>query len=388
MCTTPHWRWWRNLSSEDESWGEKAMRSIADEMFPELSDQEIEELVTNVPPKDRRLITSSVDFSVSTLLSYIREGTILIPEFQRKYIWSQSKASRLLESLIMQCPVPVVYLSRRTDGVLEVVDGNQRLTSIRRFVDGHFSLKGLTAFPELVGADYDSLDPRFQRHIQSKTIRCVIIEPESHPQIKFDVFERLNSGSTPLTAQELRNGIYAGQFIDLLHKMAGEKNFIRLTSIKNDLRMKREELVLRFLAFFFDLEQYEKPLANFLNGFCERERTVPLERAAVMSELFAKSLGQLELALGDKPFRFAGDGKSAAKFNTAYYDALMVGFAISNLAQQDDERIVALRDRIRDVLQALAGDQAFRLNVLRATSDEAAVLSRIMSVRDRLNAIG
>ena len=262
-------------------------------------------MVTNVLPKDRRLITTAVDFAVSTLIEYIRDEAIRIPEFQRNYVWSQIKASRLIESLIMQCPVPVVYFSRTVDGILEVVDGNQRLTSIRRYVDGHFPLKGLTAFPELADLAYADLDPRFQRHIQSRTIRCVVIEPESHPQIKFDVFERLNSGSTPLNAQELRHGIYSGALMKLLRLLSSTKNFVRITGIKNDVRMKRDELVLRGIALFQGWRTYEKPLGNFLNEYCESARSLSEESRAMLEEKFEKAVAAAEALLGPNPFRFA-----------------------------------------------------------------------------------
>lgn len=362
-------------------------KSIADQMFPELSEQEIEELVTNVPPKDRRLITSAVDFSVSTLVDYVRDGTLRIPEFQRNYIWSTAKASRLIESLIMQCPIPVIYLARRSDDLLEVVDGNQRLTSIRRFIDGHFALSGLTAFPELVGSFYEELDARFQRHIQSKTIRCVIIEPESHPQIKFDVFERLNSGSTPLNAQELRHGIYSGAVLDLIAKLSANRDFIRLTGVKNNTRMKRDELVLRFLAFNDGYEGYEKPLSNFLNAYCEENRSMSKGDRTDRASSFEAVLLRIELCLGTAPFRLAATTDGVPKFNTAYYDALMTGFARSKIMGWGEQRVVSRRGAIEAAISALTTDAAFLSATLRATSDQPSVRHRIGAVQAALDAV-
>ena len=137
-----------------------------------------------------------------------------IPEFQRKYVWSKAQASRLIESLIIQCPIPVIYLSQERDERLSVIDGNQRLQSIRRFLNNEFPLIGLTAYPELEGLTYEELDVRFQRHIMNRTLRCIVIMKETHPQVKFDVFERLNTGAVELSAQELRHGIYHGPFIE------------------------------------------------------------------------------------------------------------------------------------------------------------------------------
>jgi hypothetical protein len=366
--------------------GHKVSKNIADQMFPDPSEQELEELVTSVPPKDRRLITSAVDFAVSTLVEYVRDSTIRIPEFQRHYVWSQIKASRLIESLIMQCPVPVVYFSRTADGLLEVVDGNQRLTSIRRYIDGHFELKGLTAFPELSNLAYAQLDLRFQRHIQSRTIRCVVIEPESHPQIKFDVFERLNSGSTPLNPQELRHGIYSGALMKLLGKLSGSKPFVKTTGIKNDTRMKRDELVLRALAFSEAWEGYEKPLGNFLNLYCQQNRGMPDERAVVLSGAFNSAIIAADILLGPSPYRFAGPGEKVPKFNTAYFDSVVVGLMLSGLKDLPANELVARLPQVRSAVTQLSQQQDFVNSVSRATSDEAAVKSRIRQMRDVFDA--
>src|SRR5687768_15621754 len=106
----------------------------------DITVDELDELVVDIPVSQRRLITSSADFSVDTLVSMLREDVLVVPSFQRKYIWSERKASRLIESLVLQCPIPVIYLNRREDEVLEVVDGNQRVTSLKGFIDGKFAL--------------------------------------------------------------------------------------------------------------------------------------------------------------------------------------------------------------------------------------------------------
>ena len=114
---------------------------------------------------------------------------MFVPRFQRGYVWTDPQASRLIESLIIQCPIPVIYLSQEPDERLSVIDENQRLQSILRYLDNTFELRGLTAYPELEGSRYFQLDPRFQRHIVNRTLRCIVIMKDTHPQVKFDVFE-------------------------------------------------------------------------------------------------------------------------------------------------------------------------------------------------------
>jgi hypothetical protein len=165
-----------------------AQRQLADVLFPVRAARgEDEEGILNVPLNERRLQTETYDFTISTLETLLREKRIVIPEFQRKYVWTRNQASRLIESLIIQCPIPVIYLDQEDDGTLKVIDGNQRLMSIRLFLENQYKLVGLRAFPDLNGFLFRQLDPRFQSHIENRTIRCITILKETHPQIKFDV---------------------------------------------------------------------------------------------------------------------------------------------------------------------------------------------------------
>jgi len=351
---------------------------VSDEL--ELTTEELDELVLNIPPADRRLITSSADFSVSTLVSMLRESGMIIPRFQRKYVWSDKKASRLIESLIMQCPIPVVYLNRRSDEVLEVVDGNQRINSLRRFMDNNFLLAGLTVFTELNGKSFDNLEQKFHRQVRNRTIRCVIIEPESNSQIKFDVFERLNSGSTPLSPQELRHGLNYGSFIESLEKMTSNVDFALLTSTQKDKRMRRDELALRFFAFEEDLSVYKKPLSEFLSDYLKRNKEQTVQQIDARVKKFKKMLDDVKILLGPNAFRFKAGEKETRKFNTAYYDAISVGYATSKL-YKDQVDLKAISHDVANKIEALVEDNDFRNNTLRATSDKAAIESRISTVR-------
>ncbi len=360
----------------------KKGKELADQLFPDTEEQELEEGILNIPAAQRRLITSTVDFSVSTIFEYLESSAIRVPEYQRKYIWTGSKPSRLIESLVIQCPIPVIYLNRAHDETLEVIDGNQRFTSIRRFLRDEYSLKGLTAFPELLSLTYSQLEPRIQRHILNRTLRCIIIEKETHPQIKFDVFERLNSGSMPLSAQELRNGIYHGPFMKRLQKIASGKTFAKQTGLANDQRMKREELVLRFLALSDGWRGYKKPLGSFLNKYSETNRSASVERLAKLERAFHNAVGVAAEIFGDSAFRLEAttkNGKVVKKFNAAYFDAISVGIH-EWISVKDREISLALRKSITRKIGDLIVSDEFLKQVLRATSDETAVKSRIKAV--------
>jgi hypothetical protein len=133
--------------------------------------------------------------------------------------------------LIIQCPIPVVYFSQAPDNKLVVIDGNQRLLSIKLFLNDAFELQGLTTYPELNGQTWSSLDPRFRDHISNRTIRCITILKDTHPQIKFDVFERLNTGSVNLNAQELRHGLNHGALMKTLDALVKNEKWRKAVGI-------------------------------------------------------------------------------------------------------------------------------------------------------------
>jgi hypothetical protein len=249
-------------------------RTLADRLFPVIIDTEDVEL-HNIPPEQRRLHTETADLTVSSLHTYLANGKLDIPEFQRGYVWTRAQASRLIESLIIQCPIPVVYFSQANDNKLIVIDGNQRLLSIKLFLNDGFELQGLTTYPELNGLSWNTLDPRFRDHINNRTIRCITILRETHPQIKFDVFERLNTGSVKLNAQELRHGINHGSLMESLDDLVKNDTWRKAAGIRRDTRMKGAELVLRYFAFRRDRANYEKPLASFLDGFSSKNKNIP-----------------------------------------------------------------------------------------------------------------
>ena len=217
--------------------------SLADKLFPDNNVEEID--ILNIPPAERRIRTETYDFTVSTLVDYLKQGHISIPNFQRGYVWNKTQASRLIESLVINCPIPVIYLSQNADETLSVIDGNQRINSIKLFLNDEYDLKGLSAYPELEGLFFSELDPRLQRHILNRTLRCICILKDTHPQIKFDVFERLNTGSIKLSAHELRHGLYMGEMMTTIEELSSNAVFKALTMTQNDKRMKSDELALR-----------------------------------------------------------------------------------------------------------------------------------------------
>lgn len=219
-------------------------------------------------PVNRDVVTQHYDLVVSSLLDQIKvEDIILRPSFQRGYVWPNRMASKLIESIVLNVPIPPCFLAQNDEFELDVVDGQQRLETIRRYVTNEFTLSGLEMLPELNGKRFHQLPTKTQRQIKTHTVRCIMITNKSHPDVKFDIFERLNSNTSSLNAQELRNCIYRGDFNQLLRDLAVEKEWLSILGRKSaDKRMRGEEVILRFFSYELNgLASYRTPLKNWLN---------------------------------------------------------------------------------------------------------------------------
>lgn len=356
---------------------------LANRIFPDTDEFEVE--VLNIPADKRKLITETYDFTVSTINDYINNRHIVIPNFQRGYVWNRTQASRLIESLIIQCPIPVIYLSQNRDETLSVIDGNQRLTSISLFLNDGFPLTGLSTYPELDGLTYSELDPRFQRHIINRTIRCIAILKETHPQIKFDVFERLNTGSVRLNPQELRHGIYNGVLMTKVEDLAKTSLFKKLTSTTNDNRMKGDELVLRFFALLEKSNEYEKPMSVFLNKYAEDNRSMPEARVNELTNSFSDNLNKCHFLYGDLAFKTFDENRKRAKANTALFEAQMLSMNSVNPTLEEIDAVD--KDDVIVKLEALLGDSDFYDTITKATTDKNVVSKRITNYTEFLQTI-
>lgn len=356
---------------------------LANRIFPDNDDFEVE--VLNIPAEKRKLITETYDFTVSTINDYINNEHIVIPNFQRGYVWNRTQASRLIESLIIQCPIPVVYLSQNGDETLSVIDGNQRLTSISLFLNNGFPLTGLSTYPELDGLTFNELDPRFQRHIINRTIRCIAILKETHPQIKFDVFERLNTGSVRLNPQELRHGIYNGTLMTKVEELAKSSLFRKLTSTTNDNRMKGDELVLRYFALVERLPVYEKPMSVFLNKYAEDNRLMSELKVVELADNFVSNLNKCHFLYGDFAFKTFDETRKRLKANTALYEAQML--SMNSLNPSLEKMDIINKQHVIDKLEELLEDVEFYNTITKATTDKSVINKRIKDYTEFLESL-
>jgi hypothetical protein len=264
-----------------------------------------------------------------------------------------------------------------------VIDGNQRLNSLKRFVADSFSLSGLTSYPELAGLRYSQLDKRIQRHITNRVLRCTVILKETHSQVKFDVFERLNSGAVALTRQELRHGLYYGTLLKTAATVAKELKLDTHFGGRKDKRMKAEELVIRYWALSESIGAYEKPLAAFISSYAETHRNPGAAELTELTEQIRTAHKRAVALFGPFTFTFAKDGR--ARFNAAVFDAQML--ACSKLSDSRYKALASKTKALRTAYEKLQTDTDFTRSVTLATSDKAALQGRIHTVTALLKGV-
>lgn len=318
---------------------------------------------------DRRVFTQPYDLVVQSLIDQIKNGTIFLqplterPGFQRRYVWGNVLASRLIESILLNVPIPPCYLSQNAEYELDVIDGQQRLMSIWRFMDNQFALVGLEVYQEFNGCRFHKLPSNIQRKLKTHTLRLIAVTNESHPDVKFDVFQRLNTNTVPLNAQELRNCMYRGALNELLKDVVTYEPWLRILRRKApDKRMRDEELALRFFSFWVrGLDSYTTPQKLWLNQTAQEGRSLSPERIEELRGTWKRSV---DVALTwfhpDECFRRIPVEKPAA-INRALFDLTMM-----TAAAVDPNAADRLRSSVRDAYRKLLQDDEFNDLVSRA----------------------
>lgn len=336
-----------------------------------------------------QIFTDKSDPEIDSLIKRIKTGKIVLqPEFQRYYVWDPIKASRLIESALLDIPLPVIYFSEENDGKVYVIDGQQRLTSFLSFIDGifpdgqEFKLRGLKVLKELNGNKFSQLETKYQDKIQNFSIRTITFRKESGKDLKFEIFERLNTGSVILNDQELRNCIYRGSFNKLIKDLSEDADFRYILNLKKfDKRMKDIELVLRFSAFYHQTYlNYKPPIKKFLNTEFEKYQNITNTDANELKTAFKNSVMIIRSMFDKNSFKrfYKGSDKNPngywepKQFNASLFDILMYSFS-----KEDKNKIYANLDAIREAfIDLMTNDQEFIDSIVLSTSSLNAVTKR------------
>ncbi len=348
----------------------------------------------------RSIHTTSADAQVDSLYGRYRKGRLNIqPSYQRHYVWDAKKASLLIESILLGIPIPIIYLAEDQDNHVNVIDGQQRLTSLFSFIDGKlpngkvFKLTGLNVFTDLKGKTFQDLSDAQQSTIEEYPLRTITFTKDSDPELQYEIFSRLNTGSVALNDQELRNCIYRGPFNDMIKELAEYDEFRKLLGLKAaHPRMKDVELVLRFLSFYKKTYiNYASPSKSFLNDMMRENRMMPELDRKKLREIFKRAVLNTRALFGDNAFRrfyMGNEDEKEGYWDTKIFNVSLFEVTMDSMARIEPNVLMRHLDALREALITLMStDAEFMLSISRASADKAQVTYRFKKWNDVVDSI-
>lgn len=344
--------------------------------------------MTNHEFEEDDLIVQSSELALMNIASLAQTGALdLSPRFQRRNRWNRERQSKLIESFIMNAPVPPVYLAEEQRGRFAVIDGKQRLTAIADFLANRFRLQGLTFRPELDGRSFEELGPERRSTLEMRPLRVVTVMRQTPEWVKYEVFLRLNTGGQPLNAQEIRNVAFSGALNDLLLTLS-EHPFLRhQLKIKNESSpayadMSDVEFVLRFFTMASDWEGFSGNLRDALDQFMLQHADLTDRNANSLASRFTGAIESCAQIWGADAFKRFDGQQWRDQMLGGVYDAQMV--AADLLGPSGLQRALADPAAARDAMATLFREPEFEASVRTATNTPSRVRYRIERVADLL----
>ncbi len=326
------------------------------------------------------VVVMNADWTIETINGQVSKGNIeLDPAFQRRAAWDQVRKSRLIESIAVGMPIPNIVLAenKKARGKYIVIDGKQRLLSIRDFISDKFELNGLDIRPDLNGYIYSKLPDDDRQYFDNSTIRSTVIKNWSDEKFLYATFYRLNSGSLPLSPQELRRALLGGNLLEEIENYIKQSNaFHNVISAKLDRRMRDSELVLRFIAFDRALDSYDGDLRKFLDGitrYFEEDWASRKSEAMVHFQRLDAALLASSQIFEENVFKKWTAPKYERVINRAVFDCIVRFFAEPNVATVS----VATKEKLVEAYQSLCGNSEFKAAIERTTKSVDSTNTRI-----------
>lgn len=347
-----------------------------------MSNKKIEQLNSQIQQERRLVSFDSYDMSVRQLLDMIENGDVFVPpEYQRKFVWDNDRESELIESIFLGIPVPSLYMATNLDSTWEIVDGVQRLTTLVHYAGTPEMIKtipkakplvisGLEKLTSLNDFSYESLPKSLQLMFGTRPIRVTVLNDKSDSNVRFDLFERLNTGGVSLTDQEIRNCVYRGPFnenIKELSKFKAFKDVVKLKPVDQN-NGTSEEMVLRYFAYYEKHSSFEHSVRGFLNEYMKEKAQKPIPKKLV--DVFKSTFTVISEA---SPEGIIRNNRTITPVNL--YEAISVG---TGLAITEGVNINKAK------LKMLLSDEKLRKLTTGATNTKKMVTGRIYYVKDNL----
>lgn len=299
---------------------------------------------------------------------------ILDPDFQRDFVWDETRQSRLIQSVLMRIPLPVFYLAEQIDGRVVVVDGLQRLTTFYRYLNNKFALSGLDdAGVDLNGKYFKDLHPRFQNRIEDTNLTLYLIDSKVPERARLDIFERVNSG-VPLSRQQMRNCLYVGKATRWLKTQAQSDWFQQATTGSlNPDTMRNREVINRFCGFLvLGIDAYKGDIDDFLASTLKHMNEMDDAELNNLAQMFERSMKNNAIVFGRYAFRkHTNERERRSVINVALFDVMSV-----RMTHYTEAYITKHAQHIKQLFYRLMHDGEFLAAITTSTNSLSRVTQR------------
>lgn len=316
-----------------------------------LSDEKLRLIEEQIENEQRSVKYDIREFTIEYYVDKYSNGVeedkneLYVPEYQREFIWTDSRQSRFIESLFLGLPVPLIFVAEnKDDGRLEIVDGSQRIRTIAAYVHDDLELVGLKKIKELNNTKFSYLGTARQRKFKNLSMRMIVLNDQTTAEIRNEMFDRINTSGVTLLAMEARRGIYKGPFTDFVIRLANDSRFKKLCPVAGYTQNRREEeeMVLRFCAFsetypYFNLSNgvnlKNNGVADFLNHYIDlKNRANDIDDMGRKEEEFFKVVEFIDNTFPDQGFAKA---KGVVGVSKPYFEAIALGALFALRANND-----------------------------------------------------
>ncbi len=376
------------------------IHDMSEEPLEGVEQEDVEGLDSSrtVPPIKDPFDPTKIDIDtknpvVDLIMKRIERKEIdLNPDFQRHSgIWERKRKSRLIESLLLRIPIPVFYMAADKEDKWQVVDGLQRLDTLKDFVlDRTLRLHGLEYLNQFEGQLYNDLPRSMQRRIDETQLSCHVIQPGTPPEVMFNVFKRINTGGKPLSPQEIRHALNPGRARQFINELATDQDFLKATNNSVGLtRMADRECVLRFIAFHLQpLEEYKGNLDAFLvNAMGSLNNNMSEEQLASLNDDFRRAMRFAAALFGTEAFR--KPPKKGIERKSPINKPLFESWSV-NLARVDEsqgQRLIDRRKNVQDRFNDLMEEDRFVESISIGTQWNDRVATRFERIKKLLQEV-
>lgn len=342
--------------------------------------------------EDTQITFTITDKAIEEIVRLYNEGRISInSDYQRAFIWDDTKQSRFIDSIFIGMPIPPLWLAKRDDREMEVIDGLQRITTIKRFLDNELKLKKMT-FLELNDKSFKDIEKNYQLDFLDATLKMAIIDSKAYKNRDFiyELFKRINQNTVPLTKQELRNATYLSEFNNRIKKFAKNNEMLKkvIPDSKYGIRMKNIEMFYRFLSVF---QKYNSTTGEVVNLASTDERVTKFMNEAIEFDnneiekymnTLENAINKVYIVFGDDSFRKWEDKKFKKTLNVPLMEMQLIV-----LNKYDRDFLQKNKEKIIFFYKELFNDEKFIYSLRAATDSQENTNKRLKMFQKKIKTL-